>query len=188
MFSPPSPFSPVSSAQLAVAALFGASVMAISAFYIHKRSVDQVLDRLINIRRRHHDLPSDDEHCEFSDFDENSETDRNIALWTSRHKLVSSSEDHVMDGESDKVREYRVSSSMPNYSAQRNERGGEEDGVAVYPTRQNTLGKLDSISSDLLPVRINLRDGVIVYLFVSFLPSSVTIQKLSVVLKYDNYG
>ncbi|PWA61408.1 AMP deaminase, Metal-dependent hydrolase [Artemisia annua] len=36
----------------ALATLFGASVMAISAFYIHKRTVDQVIDRLIKIRRR----------------------------------------------------------------------------------------------------------------------------------------
>ncbi|KAG9155190.1 hypothetical protein Leryth_020447, partial [Lithospermum erythrorhizon] len=46
--------SPTSSAQLAVAALFGASVMAISAFFIHKRSVSQVLDRLLNLRHHHH--------------------------------------------------------------------------------------------------------------------------------------
>ncbi|XP_011006583.1 PREDICTED: probable AMP deaminase isoform X2 [Populus euphratica] len=45
--SPP----PSSSLQLAMAALVGASLMAISAFFIHKRSVDQVLDRLITIRR-----------------------------------------------------------------------------------------------------------------------------------------
>ncbi|KAL1550971.1 AMP deaminase [Salvia divinorum] len=144
MFSPPPPFSPVSSAQLAVAALFGASVMAISAFYIHKRSVDQVLDRLINIRhRRNHHLLSDNEHCEFSDFDDNSET-----------------EDHtIKDGESDAVRDCRVSPSMPNYSSLKNERGGEEAGIAVYPTLPNSLGKLESISSDLPPVRTGQRDG-----------------------------
>ncbi|XP_057777088.1 AMP deaminase-like isoform X2 [Salvia miltiorrhiza] len=160
MFSPPPPFSPVSSAQLAVAALFGASVMAISAFYIHKRSVDQVLDRLINIRhRRHHHLLSDDEHCEFSDFDENSETDRNVILWTSRNKVLSSSEDHIKDGESDAVRDYRVSSSMPNYSILKNEHGGEEAGTAVYPTLPNSLDKIDSISSNLPPVRTGQRDG-----------------------------
>ncbi|RVW82456.1 putative AMP deaminase [Vitis vinifera] len=36
---------------MAMAALVGASLMAISAFYVHKRSVDQVLHRLIDIRR-----------------------------------------------------------------------------------------------------------------------------------------
>ncbi|GLT64239.1 hypothetical protein SLA2020_367450 [Shorea laevis] len=41
-----------SSLHLAMAALVGASLMAISAFYIHKRSVDQVLQRLIDIRRK----------------------------------------------------------------------------------------------------------------------------------------
>ncbi|KAF9673500.1 hypothetical protein SADUNF_Sadunf10G0030700 [Salix dunnii] len=52
MDSSPSPSS--SSLQLAMAALVGASLMAISAFFIHKRSVDQVLDRLITIRRNSH--------------------------------------------------------------------------------------------------------------------------------------
>ncbi|XP_042052918.1 AMP deaminase-like isoform X2 [Salvia splendens] len=139
MISPPPPFSPVSSAQLAVAALFGASVMAISAFFIHKRTVDQVLDRLINIRhRRHHHLLSDDEHCEFSEADDYSETG-----------------DHIKDAESDAVRDYRVSHSMPNYTALNNE----EAGIAVNPTLPNSLGKLESISSDLPPVRTGQRDG-----------------------------
>lgn len=38
--------------QLAMAALLGASVMAVSAFYIHKRSVDQVLKQTLNSRRQ----------------------------------------------------------------------------------------------------------------------------------------
>ncbi|XP_021747707.1 AMP deaminase-like isoform X3 [Chenopodium quinoa] len=37
---------------LAMAAFFGASLMAISALFIHKRSVDQFLERLIEVRRR----------------------------------------------------------------------------------------------------------------------------------------
>ncbi|GAB2279187.1 hypothetical protein Dimus_013837 [Dionaea muscipula] len=40
---------PTSAIHLAVAALLGASLMAISAFFIHKRSVDKILDRLIEI-------------------------------------------------------------------------------------------------------------------------------------------
>ncbi|XP_074309782.1 AMP deaminase-like isoform X2 [Silene latifolia] len=40
------------SLHLAMAAFFGASLMAISAFFIHKRSVDQILERLIEVRRR----------------------------------------------------------------------------------------------------------------------------------------
>ncbi|KAH6756362.1 AMP deaminase [Perilla frutescens var. hirtella] len=155
-----SPFSPVSSAQLAVAALFGASVMAISAFYIHKRSVDQVLDRLLNIRRRrHHLLPSDDEHCEYSDFDEASETDRSVIVWRSKNKLLSSSEYHDKDGESDAVRDCGVSSSMPNSSALKNDRGGDEAGIAVNSILSYSLSKIDSISSDLPPVRTDQRNG-----------------------------
>ncbi|KMT07152.1 hypothetical protein BVRB_6g154780 [Beta vulgaris subsp. vulgaris] len=37
---------------LAMAAFFGASIMAISALFIHKRSVDQILERLIEVRRK----------------------------------------------------------------------------------------------------------------------------------------
>ena len=48
---PPSSSSIPASLHLAMAALVGASLMALSAFYIHKRSVDQVLHRLIEIRR-----------------------------------------------------------------------------------------------------------------------------------------
>ncbi|KAI3977994.1 hypothetical protein MKX01_032371, partial [Papaver californicum] len=39
------------SLQLAMAAFVGASLMAVSAFYIHKRSIDQILQRLIEIRK-----------------------------------------------------------------------------------------------------------------------------------------
>ncbi|CAO2829148.1 unnamed protein product [Amaranthus hypochondriacus] len=43
---------PPSMLHLAMAAFFGASLMAISALFIHKRTVDQVLERLIQVRRR----------------------------------------------------------------------------------------------------------------------------------------
>ncbi|KAM1925933.1 hypothetical protein ACFX13_033166 [Malus domestica] len=41
-----------SSVHLAMAAFIGTSLMAISAFYIHKRSIDQVLERLIEFCRK----------------------------------------------------------------------------------------------------------------------------------------
>ena len=43
--------SAATSLHIAMAALVGASIMAVSAFYIHKRSVDQVLNRLTELRR-----------------------------------------------------------------------------------------------------------------------------------------
>ncbi|KAM1034541.1 hypothetical protein PS1_038235 [Malus domestica] len=41
-----------SSVHLAMAAFVGASLMAISAFYTHKRNVDQVIERFIEFRRK----------------------------------------------------------------------------------------------------------------------------------------
>lgn len=159
MFPPPAPFSPVSSAQLAVAALFGASVMAISAFYIHKRSVDQVLDRLLNIRnRRHLQQLSDDEECDLSDFNENAETDKNVIIWRSESKLLSSEDGQNKDGYSDEARDYRVSCSMPNASTPKIEWRSEESGADIRIS--NSLGKIDSIPTDLPPLRTYQRDGM----------------------------
>lgn len=135
--------------------------MAISTFYGHNRSVSQVLDHLINkFRRRGHHVPSDDEHYELSDSDGNSETDRNA----SKNKLLGYSEDHAKDGESD-IKDYRVSPSIANSSDRNNERGGEEAGVAVNSFLSRSFGIIDSISSDLPPVRTDHRDGMFVYLF-----------------------
>ncbi|KAL0385684.1 UNVERIFIED_CONTAM: AMP deaminase [Sesamum radiatum] len=159
MFSPPPPFSPVSPIQLAVAALFGASVMAISAFYIHKRSVDQVLDRLINLRRRHHHHLSDDEEFEYSDYNENAETDRNVIIWRSKNKVLNSFDDHHEDKDGDKVRNYRVSSSLPNVSVSKNEWCSEGAGAPTRSAMSTSLREVDLISSDLPPIRTDQRDG-----------------------------
>ncbi|GFP91591.1 amp deaminase [Phtheirospermum japonicum] len=162
MFPQP-PFSPASPVQLTVAALFGASVMAISAFYLHKRSVDQVLDRLLNLRRRRHHIHSqtDDEEFEFSDCNEkNAETDKNVTIWRSENKFLDNSFDddnEVVYG--DEVRGYRVSSSLPNVSVRKNDWVREESGVAARSETFNSLDKTDFISSDLPPVRINQSDG-----------------------------
>lgn len=67
-----SSFSPASSLHLAVAALIGASLMAVSAFYIHKRSVDQVLQRLIEIRRTPSRSSGDQEQEDDQDDDDDS--------------------------------------------------------------------------------------------------------------------
>ncbi|KAL0364092.1 UNVERIFIED_CONTAM: AMP deaminase [Sesamum angustifolium] len=159
MFSLPPPFSPVSPIQLGLAALFGASVMAISAFYIHKRSVDEVLDRLINLRRRRHHQLSDDEEFEYSDYYENAETARNVIIWRSKNKVLNSFDDHNEDKDGDKVRSYRVSSSLPNVSVSKNDWCSEGAGDPIRAAMSTSLGEVDLISSDLPPIRTDQRDG-----------------------------
>ncbi|KAK4479751.1 hypothetical protein RD792_015283 [Penstemon davidsonii] len=143
MYSPPQPFSPVSPVQLAVAALFGASVMAISAFYIHKRSVDQVLDRLLNLRRH----PLDDDELEFSDFNENAESSKNVSIWRRKNKLLNEADDTNYD--------FGVSTSVSNVSVAKSE----EAGVATRSGISNSLDNNDLIPSDLPPLRTNQRVG-----------------------------
>ncbi|KAL3654184.1 hypothetical protein CASFOL_003865 [Castilleja foliolosa] len=159
MFPQP-PFSPASPVQLTVAALFGASVMAISAFYLHKRSVDQVLDRLLNLRRRRHHIHSqpDDVEFEFSDCDENTETDKNVTIWRSENKFLDTSfDDDNEDVYAGELRGYRGSSSLPNVSIRKNDGVSEESGVAART--EISLDKTELVSSDLPPVRINQSDG-----------------------------
>ncbi|KAH9709333.1 AMP deaminase [Citrus sinensis] len=112
--------SSTSSLQLAMAALVGASLMAISAFYIHKRAVDQVLDRLVEIRRK---LPQksdthfeeeegeeEDGDTEEGDFEEDFGSDGYaIMRQQSQSRLSRSLEDSTL-------RRYGISSSLPNVS------------------------------------------------------------------------
>ncbi|CAA0834717.1 AMP deaminase [Striga hermonthica] len=154
MFPQP-PFSPVSPIQLTVAALFGASVMAISAFYIHKRSVDQVLDRLLNLRRRRrcHSL-SEDEELDISYCIENAQTDNNVNIWRSKTRFLNDPIDRDNeDRYGDEAMNYRVSSSVPSVSVRRTEWVGEEAGISV------PLDKDELISSDLPQIRTGQRDG-----------------------------
>ncbi|GER32275.1 AMP deaminase [Striga asiatica] len=153
MFPQP-PFSPVSPIQLTVAALFGASVMAISAFYIHKRSVDQVLDRLLNLRRRRCHSLSEDEELDISDCIENAQTDNNVNIWRSKTRFLNDPIDHDNeDRYGDEARNYRVSSSVPSVTVRRTEWLGEEAGISVR------LDKDELIPSDLPQIRTDQRDG-----------------------------
>ncbi|XP_042482464.1 AMP deaminase-like isoform X3 [Macadamia integrifolia] len=112
---PSSSTSSASPLQLAMAALVGASLVAISAFFIHKRSVDQVLDRLIEIRkcpsnarpggRQPFETEEDEDQAEVEDEDVASDIDIDRRFW--RQGVSSSLNDH-------KTYAYRVSSSMPN--------------------------------------------------------------------------
>ncbi|CAH9090207.1 unnamed protein product [Cuscuta epithymum] len=107
---------PASKVHLALAAFFGASVMAISAFYIHKRSVDQALDRIINLLRGQPSFPYPASVQE-SGSDKEEERDvvrgRNIRSHNDLSNTAAQNGDGYHCG--DKVlNKYGVSSSMPN--------------------------------------------------------------------------
>ncbi|KAL6567738.1 hypothetical protein OROGR_001406 [Orobanche gracilis] len=160
MFPQP-PSSTASPIQLTVAALFGASVMAISAFYIHKRSVDQVLDRLLDLRRRRHiHSQSDDDEFEISERKDTSGTNMNVVIWRNKTKSLNNSFDHDNeDSCADEERDYRVLSSMTNVSVQRNEWDSKEGGITVRTGMFNSSDKFELISSDVQPVRTSQMDG-----------------------------
>ncbi|KAL2543061.1 AMP deaminase [Abeliophyllum distichum] len=147
MDSQPPFSSSVSPAQLAIAALFGASVMAISAFYIHKRSVDQVLDRLLNLRRHQYISDSDAEDSDYA------ERNMNVNIWRRKSKLLNSFDKNDYDNdnkeeEEEEVRNYRVSCSMPNVMLMKNEWNNED-----------SLDNIDLIPSNLPALRTDQRDG-----------------------------
>ncbi|KAL3624057.1 hypothetical protein CASFOL_032873 [Castilleja foliolosa] len=136
--------------------------MAISAFYLHKRSVDQVLDRLLNLRRRRYHIHAqpDDVEFEFSDRDENEETDKNVTIWRCENKFLDNSfDDDNEDAYAGELRGYRGSSSLPNVSIRKNDGVSEESGVAARTEIFNSSDKTELVSSDLPPVRINQSDG-----------------------------
>lgn len=97
--------------------------MAISAFYLHKRSVDEVLERLIQLRRRRrHSFPTSDSEPEAEpepepeDFDFNEDDIENISNRNVYGGSLSTLIDNVDDDYDDNVLgSYRVSSSMPNF-------------------------------------------------------------------------
>ncbi|XP_073035512.1 AMP deaminase-like isoform X2 [Primulina eburnea] len=139
--------------QLAVAALFGASVMAISAFYIHKRSVDQVLDRLIYLRRRHlnSQTPSDEEEFESPDFNDSSN-----GLNFFQHVENLSSSFHNEEG--NHGRACKVSSSVPNVSVSKDEWINEESGAHTQSAVSRSLDKIGSILSYFPPPGTEQKD------------------------------
>ncbi|XP_071705271.1 AMP deaminase-like [Rutidosis leptorrhynchoides] len=110
--------SPISSFHFALATLFGASVMAVSCFYIHSRCVDQVIDRLISLRRRPN--RNEDDYYGYQDGQE-TETDN----------INNNNIDYVVDDDDDDGLEdmnnnnsYRMSCSLPNNLGLANDRVG----------------------------------------------------------------
>ncbi|XP_024994094.1 probable AMP deaminase isoform X1 [Cynara cardunculus var. scolymus] len=137
--------SPLSPIHFALATLFGASVMAISAFYIHKRSVDQVIDRLIKLRRRpDRNYP---EHQEFSGY-EDGDIDADNRSYLDDDDDDDGAGAYVMNNHS-----YGMSCSLPNVGLA-NEWMSEKVGKPV------SFGSLEKLVSDNLPpLRMNQRQG-----------------------------
>ncbi|MCD9637811.1 hypothetical protein HAX54_021315 [Datura stramonium] len=150
--------------QLAIAALFGASVMAISAFYLHKRSVDEVLERLIKLRRKHrHSFPTSDSEVENIDFNE--DEIENISTRNVYSCNLSTSVDNIDDDYDDNVLgSYRVSSSMPNVrlSNEWMNQDSSFDRTVQYADKKrlsNSVERLNSIPSSSSSPRNKSKSG-----------------------------
>ncbi|XP_059648905.1 probable AMP deaminase [Cornus florida] len=156
MESSASSFQPVSPIHLALAALFGASVMAVSAFYIHKRSLDQALERLIKIRRQSPPSAADDaDHFasddeEHEDHDGGGEIDNDIdtSMWRQRLPRPPRNENALHS--------YRVSSSMPNVGLSSE---WLDDDERPMQFQASSFDKLNFIPSGLPPLQPAPKDG-----------------------------
>lgn len=113
--------------------------MAISAFYIHKRSVDQVLDRLIKLRRKSSPSAADEKTSFVSDDD----SERFYA------------HDREIDADESTMNWHRVSSSMPDVLLP-NEWLNKDSHQALSTSLDN---QLNLIASGLPPLRTDQRDG-----------------------------
>ncbi|KAJ4840242.1 hypothetical protein Tsubulata_033901 [Turnera subulata] len=137
-----------SSLHLAMAALVGASLMAISAFYIHKRSVDQVLDRLIELKApnstRNHGLVEEEEDGE-EEGEGNAGDDRRDYASDGDQKLCAKRFSRSLD-ERGMLQGYRMSCSVPN-AALRNDWF---DGDAKFRAQEDDL---NAIASGFPPLR-----------------------------------
>lgn len=146
----------------------GASLMAISAFYIHRRSVDKLLQRLIEVRRRpprntNNRFVGDDETDEEAEEEAGDDgrygSDGDVAtgrkMWA--RSLSRSLDDKMM-------RCCRMSSSMPNVALRNNWQ--DEDPKFDQPLLgfsgqvcASSLDKLNLIPSGLPPLRMDQRSG-----------------------------
>lgn len=161
--------SPSSSLQLAMAALVGASLMAISAFYIHKRTVDQVLDRLIEIRhtsprrsKKQSAVSGDDsgEDCEDDVDGDDGRLYGSDREMVTESKMRSRSVARSLDDQS-LLRNYKISSSMPNVASNKNWL----DQDAKFDQQSSRFGvrshgdRLNFIPAGLPPLQTSSRDG-----------------------------
>ncbi|WCJ21780.1 AMP deaminase [Euphorbia peplus] len=155
---------PSSSLQLAMAALVGASLMAISAFYIHKRTVDQVLDRLIEIRhtyprrriRKHSAVNGEDstaeEYEDDVDGDDDDGSNREVATTES---VARSLDDQRL------LRNFKISSSMPNVALNRSwfDQDVKSGQQSSRFSGQSVGDRLNFIPMGLPPLQTSSRDG-----------------------------
>lgn len=141
--------------------------MAISAFYIHRRAVTQVLDRLIEIRRnsppknRSHAYITDDEEDFEEEEEENMDNDEEYGFngeLIMDGKMWGQSLSRSLDDKS-MLRSYRMSCSMPN-AVMNNDWFDEDVKFEQPPLRLSCLGEnLDFIPSGLPPLQTAPRDG-----------------------------
>uniref|UniRef100_A0A2N9EBX0 AMP deaminase n=1 Tax=Fagus sylvatica TaxID=28930 RepID=A0A2N9EBX0_FAGSY len=143
-----------SSLHLAMAALVGASLMAISAFYFHKRSVDQVLQRLIEIRRNRFVI--DEEEEEVEEVVEEEERNGEGGSGSDGEMVINRSLSRSLD--ENVLRSFRSSSSLPNV-APRNDWLDEDHKLDQPIGCASSLDKLNLIPSGLPPLRLEQRDA-----------------------------
>lgn len=166
-----SSFSSTSSIHLAMAAFVGASLMAISAFYIHKRSVDQVLERLIELRRNAEGgrfAVEEDNEDEDEEEEEEEEDGGGDDVDEDGGGGFGSDEEMVVVGrglsrsvDDNFLRAFRMSSSLPNVAFGNN--GWMDDDVKVdrLPNfRPRFSSSLNNIPSVLPPLRTDQRRGI----------------------------
>ncbi|WVZ23269.1 hypothetical protein V8G54_001813 [Vigna mungo] len=98
---------------IVMAGLLGASFMAISAFYMHRRTVDHVLHRLVEIRRKPLAASNDDSEDDDDDLIGLGHDDRGTDKDADPRNYLRTFSKSV-DETSNVLRSYRFSSSMPN--------------------------------------------------------------------------
>ncbi|ONI30669.1 hypothetical protein PRUPE_1G265900 [Prunus persica] len=155
-----------SSLHLAMAAFVGASLMAVSAFYIHKRSVDQVLQRLIEIRRKPSRI-SDNRSATEDGREESYIEDGEERGFESDGEVTDVAIDRNMRPRSvdDKaLQSYRISSSLPNVASRSTDWMEEEAKFDPPPNFRpprfsSSLDKLNFIPSGLPLLRTDQRTG-----------------------------
>lgn len=173
--------SSTSSIHLAMAAFVGASLMAISAFYIHKRSVDQVLERLIELRRNAQGGRFEEEEEEDGGGDDVDEDGG--GGFGSDEEMVVVGRGLSRSVDDNFLRSFRMSSSLPNVAFGNN--GWMEDDVKVdrLPNfRPRFSSSLNNIPSVLPPLRTDQRRGIGLQ---KFLPKDC---KFSVLLHSGHVG
>nr|XP_011463511.1 PREDICTED: AMP deaminase-like isoform X2 [Fragaria vesca subsp. vesca] len=167
MDSSSSSTSSTSALNLAMAALVGASLMAVSAFYIHKRSVDQVIDRLIEIRRKppsrlrsqDADDNADEEEEEDDYVEEDEQQDQRRGFGSDRDAVTDNRKtapSRSLDEKS--IHYYRISSSLPNADMRSGgliDEDAKFDPLSNYraPRFSSSAERLNFIPSGLPPLR-----------------------------------